>query len=99
MNASHARVRLLLVAALSAVGCGSGTHSVNDYCAPLASTGGDPMGNWEVTASCQVPYARTASDDWCSRLVYDNSGVHDGLFLGQDFSPGTGRSLKYQREA
>jgi hypothetical protein len=73
--------------ALVAVGCGGGTHSINNSCPKIQSQGGDPRGRWGVTSSCQVPYARTASDDLCSKLVYDGSGVKDGLILGQEFLP------------
>jgi hypothetical protein len=69
--------------------------NVNSWCAPVVSTGGDPTGNWEITGSCQVPYARTATDDWCSHLVYGTEHVVDGLILGQEFLPITSGSIKY----
>lgn len=70
------------------VGCGQGTTSVNNSCPTLeAATGGDPTGLWNVMSYCEIPYARTAADDWCSKLVYSSAGVQDGLFLGTEFLP------------
>jgi hypothetical protein len=68
-------------------GCGSSTSSISSTCPTVESTGGDPVGTWTVTDSCQVPYARTATTDWCSQLVYGSGIVKDGLFLGQDVLP------------
>jgi hypothetical protein len=63
--------------------CGEGTHRINDFCPnKVNGTGGDPTGKWGVSSYCQIDYPRTASPDWCSQLVLDQSGVHDGLFLG-----------------
>jgi hypothetical protein len=74
-------------------GCGDGTYPVNNDCPKLAAaTGGDPLGTWKVQSSCQVPYARTAADDWCQKLVYGANGVTDGLFLGTDILPIVGTS-------
>jgi hypothetical protein len=74
--------------ALVAVGCGGGTYPINNSCPKIQGPqGGDPRGTWGVTSSCQVRYARTASDDLCSKLVYDTSGVKDGLILGNEFLP------------
>ena len=69
-------------------GCDDGTRAVNKDCPQLAAaTGGNPLGKWHVQNSCQVPYARTAADDWCQKLVYGANGVSDGLFLGTDVLP------------
>ena len=73
--------------ALALLGCGSGTVRVNDVCPTMQSTGGDPTGTWVVTDSCQVPYPRTGTTDWCSQLVYGDGIVKDGLVLGQNFIP------------
>jgi hypothetical protein len=92
----RARVALAVLAGLAAaplVACSSGTSSVNNLCPAVDSTGGNPIGTWTVTDSCQVPYARTATPDWCSQLVYFATAgktpgtVKDGLFLGQEFIP------------
>ena len=80
----------LLLSGLLCSGCGTGTSSVNDFCAPIEGpTGGSPLGKWNVdpALACQVPTARVSSGDWCSKLVYDDRGVKDGLVLGQDFLP------------
>jgi hypothetical protein len=84
-----ARLSLVLVFA-AALGCGNGTSAVSNVCPPIASAGNSsvgPVGTWVVTDSCQVPYAQTATADWCSQLVYGDSTVKDGLFLGQAFLP------------
>jgi hypothetical protein len=82
------------VAGSALVGCGSSSRQVSDVCPPPDSTGGgSPVGTWTVTDSCQIPYARTATPDWCSQLVYFATmgkmvgTVKDGLFLGQEFIP------------
>jgi hypothetical protein len=79
---------------LASLGCGAGTSSVSNVCPSFPSTGGDPLGDpaammttWTVSDSCQVPYPRTATADWCSQLVYGDGVVKDGLFLGQQFIP------------
>jgi hypothetical protein len=78
---------------IALVGCGQGTYSVNNTCPKLASaTGGDPTGKWKVMSYCQVPYARTAADDWCQKLVYGAAGIADGLFLGTEILPLVGVS-------
>jgi hypothetical protein len=96
MTASRLRLTLAIAASLaatSAVGCNSGTHSVSNVCPAVESTGSNPVGTWVVTDSCQVPYARTATTDWCSQLVYyatmpkSPGTVKDGLFLGQEVIP------------
>jgi hypothetical protein len=87
-----------LLAVLLATGCGTGTSSINDFCPGSNSQGGNPVGNWTVHASCQVPYVRTYTADWCSQLVYNNldQGVKDGLFLGQEFLPLTSGTVSYR---
>jgi hypothetical protein len=78
----------LLALALGAAACGSSTYSVDNKCPnKIAGPIGDPTGGrWTVQSYCQIPYARTAADDWCSKLVLDNSGVRDGLFLGTEIT-------------
>src|SRR6516165_9496270 len=91
---------LAAIVCLSTVaGCGEGAKTVSNACPGIASTGGDPVAGgvknsmgllsttWIVTDSCQVPYAKTATPDWCSQLVFGNGNVKDGLFLGQAFAP------------
>jgi hypothetical protein len=89
---------LLATLLCASAGCGTGTSSSNDFCPVVDSTGGDPVGNWTVHASCQVPYVRTYTADWCSQLVYNNQdqGVKDGLFLGQEFLPLTSGTVSYR---
>jgi hypothetical protein len=87
---SRRPVRVAVLAlALAAVGCNAtgSTYAVDDKC-PAQNKGavGDPTGRWYVKSYCQVPYARTAADDWCSKLVYDNAGIRDGLFLGSEIT-------------
>jgi hypothetical protein len=85
--------RLVLLFAATVAGCSSGTSPVSNACPAIESTGGNPVGTWVVTDSCQVPYAQTMITDWCSQLVYGNGTVKDGLVLGQAFAPivtGTG---------
>jgi hypothetical protein len=80
-------IRSVAVAlALAAASCAQYTQ-VNNYCPTVESTGGDPTGDWLVTASCQVPYGRTSAADWCSNLNYNEIDVRDGLFLGSEFIP------------
>jgi hypothetical protein len=96
MPASRPRLTLAIAASLAATstaGCNSSTQSVSNVCPVIESTGGTPVGTWVVTDSCQVPYMRTATPDWCSQLVYYENmpkspgTVKDGLFLGQEFIP------------
>jgi hypothetical protein len=89
-RAPAARMRTLwgavaLASAVAFTACGDGTHSINNLCPnKVAPIGGDPTGKWGVTNYCQINYPRTASPDWCSQLVLDQSGVHDLLFLGTE---------------
>jgi hypothetical protein len=91
--AATARVGLLGALLGTWASCGPGTSSANDFCPLVDGQGGDPSNatpegqTWKVDASCQVRYARTASPEWCSQLVYSERGVKDGLFLGQEFLP------------
>jgi hypothetical protein len=86
-----ARARLVLVVASTlastAIGCGGTTSPVSNACPAIAATGGNPVGTWVVTDSCQQPYAQTMTPDWCSQLVYTKGTAKDGLFLGQAFLP------------
>jgi hypothetical protein len=77
-----ARLVVGLGLAFALAACGQGTYSINNSCPKLESVGGNPSGTWTVTNYCQIHYTRSTSDDWCSKLVYDQSGVRDGLFLG-----------------
>jgi hypothetical protein len=90
----------MLALALTVAGCNAtgSTYAVDDYC-PAQHKGavGDPTGRWYVTNYCQVPYARTAADDWCSKLIYDNAGIRDGLFLGSEITtPQHGSWINYE---
>jgi hypothetical protein len=95
---SASRLPHVVLLAFAVLGCGVGKDSINQWCPTVASTGGDPTGKWTVKSSCQVPYARTATDDWCSKLVYDANGVHDGVFLGQEFLPITSGTVTYTKD-
>jgi hypothetical protein len=91
--AATARVGLLGGLLGAWASCGTGTSSATDFCPLIDGQGGDPSNDttegqtWKVDGSCQVRYARTASPEWCSQLVYNEKGVKDGLFLGQEFLP------------
>jgi hypothetical protein len=87
---------LIVLAALALAAVSCDRAQITTLCPSVASTGGDPTGDWEITASCQVPYGRTTVDDWCSRLVYNEQGVVDGLFLGTEFLPLKSGLIKYQ---
>jgi hypothetical protein len=86
-STTRALAPLLLVLVSSGAGCGKGTSPATSACPGIAATGGNPVGSWVVTDACQVPYAKTATPDWCSQLVYGGGTVKDGLFLGQPFAP------------
>ena len=83
----RALARLALVLLATAAGCSGTTSPVSDACPAIAATGGNPVGTWVVTDSCQQPYAQTMTPDWCSQLVYTPGTAKDGLFLGQAFLP------------
>src|SRR6266851_4602009 len=79
---------------LMAQACSSGATG-GGACADSHACGGDPEGEWVVVDSCMVPYVRTASDEWCSRLVYDPISVKDGLVLGHEFLPLRSGTITY----
>jgi hypothetical protein len=83
----RALARLALVLLATVAGCSGTTSPVSDACPAIAATGGNPVGTWVVTDSCQQHYAQTMTPDWCSQLVYTQGMAKDGLFLGQAFLP------------
>jgi hypothetical protein len=89
------RSLLGLMALATLLGCGAKT--TQDYCPTVDPTGGNVVGNWATTSStpfCVAPYARVASGDWCSQLVFDTSGIRN-LQLGHPDLPFKGATMSF----
>jgi hypothetical protein len=67
------------MATTAALGCGNKT--VQNFCPTVQPTGGDVVGSWTSSAQCTAPYDRLVSTDWCSQLVFDDTGIRV-LMLG-----------------
>jgi hypothetical protein len=87
----------LVALATAALGC-SGT--TQDYCPTVDATGGNVVGSWSTNSTtpfCVAPYARVASGDWCSQLVFDTSGIRN-LQLGHPDLPFKSGSITFNDE-
>jgi hypothetical protein len=70
---------ILVALATTTLACGRTT--VQDYCPTVEPSGGDVVGSWATNSQCTAPYDRLASTDWCSQLVFDDTGIRV-LMLG-----------------
>ena len=82
MNGGTGRPLLrFLVAVATTIALGCGNKTVQDFCPTVEPTGGDVVGSWTTASQCTAPYDRLVSTDWCSQLVFDDTGIRV-LMLG-----------------